>query len=105
MLLVAEEMNFIVVRSSALVLMPQQHPVVVAVLDTLMPQQLNSQEKMKINEIIRHHIMGITTVRTKQQWTQIYKSRQSAPGLTLLANKHKTELSELEIRLWEQLNL
>ena len=49
--------------------------------------------------------MGITTVRTKQQWTQIYKSRQSAPGLTLLANKHKTELSELEIRLWEQLNL
>jgi hypothetical protein len=50
MLLVAEEMNFNVVRSSALVLMPQQHPVVVVVLDTLMPQQLNSQEK-KINEI------------------------------------------------------
>jgi hypothetical protein len=34
----------------SLVLMPQQHLVVVVVLDTLMPQQLNSQEK-KINEI------------------------------------------------------
>jgi hypothetical protein len=50
MLLVAKETNFNVVRSSALVLMPQQHLVVVVVLDTLMPQQLNSQEK-KINEI------------------------------------------------------
>jgi len=48
--------------------------------------------------------MGITTVRTKQQWTKIDKSRQSAPRLTLLAYKQKTELSELEITLWEQLN-
>jgi hypothetical protein len=76
MLLVAEEMNFNVVRSSALVLMPQQHPPVVVVLDTPMPQQLNSQKNKKINAIIRHNIMGITTVRTKQQWTKIDKRRQ-----------------------------
>jgi len=104
MLLVAEEMNFNVVRSSALVLMPQQRPLLVVVPDTLMPQQLNSQEKKNFNEIIRHHIMG-TTVRTKQQWTKTDKSRQSAPRLTLLANKQKAELSELENKLWEQLNL
>ena len=70
-----------------------------------MPQHLNSQENKEINEIIRHHIMDITAVRSKQWWKKIYKSRQSAPRLTLLANKQKTELSELEITLWEQLNL
>jgi len=32
--------------------------------DILMPQHLNSQENKEINEIIRHHIMDITAVRT-----------------------------------------
>jgi hypothetical protein len=56
MLLVAQEMNFNFVRSSALLLIYGVGP------DTLMPQQLNSQENKKTNEIIRHHIMGITVV-------------------------------------------
>jgi hypothetical protein len=34
--------------------------------DILMPQHLNSQENKEINEIIRHHIMDITAVRTMQ---------------------------------------
>jgi hypothetical protein len=33
--------------------------------DILMPQHLNSQENKEITEIIRHHIMDITAVRTE----------------------------------------
>jgi hypothetical protein len=77
MLLVAKEINFNVVRSSALVL-------------------LYDSGAGYTNVAAAEGIISwvFTVVSINQRWTKIDKSRQSAARLTLLANNQRTELSE-----------